>query len=121
MPRASRVWRCAATSLAQAFQDVGFLTTPLQFREGPTQPYQTLGDGELPKFSRELRDAMAATEGGTSRFGALAEVLNGILSKRWKMFTPPYCLLLIRTFLTLEGIAAQVRSRRRRPGAHARV
>ncbi|EGB04334.1 hypothetical protein AURANDRAFT_32640, partial [Aureococcus anophagefferens] len=52
--------------------------------------------------------AMAATEGGSSRFGALAEVLNGKLSKRWKMFTPPYCLLLIRTFLTLEGIAAQV-------------
>ena len=51
---------------------------------------------------------MATTEGGTSRFGALAEVLNGKLSKRWKMFTPPYCLLLIRTFLTLEGIAAQV-------------
>ncbi|KAH8048875.1 hypothetical protein JL720_15724 [Aureococcus anophagefferens] len=51
---------------------------------------------------------MAATEGGSSRFGALAEVLNGKLSKRWKMFTPPYCLLLIRAFLTLEGIAAQL-------------
>ncbi|KAH8098086.1 hypothetical protein JL720_1011 [Aureococcus anophagefferens] len=60
------------------------------------------------KFEDELRSAMAATEGGSSRFGALAEVLNGKLSKRWKMFTPPYCLLLIRTFLTLEGIAAQV-------------
>jgi len=95
-------------TLAQAFQDVGFLTTPLQFREDQTKPYQLLGDGELPRFAGELRDAMAATEGGTSRFGALAEVLNGILSKRWKMFTPPYCLLLIRTFLTLEGIAAKV-------------
>ena len=40
---------------------------------------------------------MATTEGGTSRFGALAEVLNGKLSKRWKDITPPYCLLLIRS------------------------
>merc|ERR1719198_1804092 len=51
---------------------------------------------------------MVDTEGGTSRFGALATVLNQVLAPRWKMFTPPYVLLLIRTFLTLEGIAARV-------------
>jgi hypothetical protein len=96
-------------SLARAFQDVGFLTTPLQFRENPKQAYELYDTpGGLDQFANELRTAMATTEGGTSRFGALAEVLNGKLSKRWKMFTPPYCLLLIRTFLTLEGIAAQV-------------
>ena len=37
-----------------------------------------------------------------------ASVLNQELSPRWKMFTPPYVLLLIRTFLTLEGIADRV-------------
>ena len=96
-------------SLARAFQDVGFLTTPLQFRENPKQAYELYDTPNgLDQFANELREAMATTEGGTSRFGALAEVLNGKLSKRWKMFTPPYCLLLIRTFLTLEGIAAQV-------------
>lgn len=96
-------------SLALAFADVGFLTTPLQFRESPKEPYGLYDSQDgLDKFANELRDAMASTEGGTSQFGALAEVLNGKLSKRWKMFTPPYCLLLIRTFLTLEGIAAQV-------------
>ena len=26
----------------------------------------------------------------------------------WQMYTPPYIILLIRTFLTLEGIAGQV-------------
>lgn len=26
----------------------------------------------------------------------------------WYMYTPPYIILLIRTFLTLEGIAGQV-------------
>jgi len=30
------------------------------------------------------------------------------LSTKWKMQTPPYVLLLIRTFLTLEGIASRV-------------
>ncbi|KAH8069020.1 hypothetical protein JL721_6222 [Aureococcus anophagefferens] len=96
-------------TLAFVFQKVGFLTTPLEFREAPGVPYRDVADAEgLAQFEDELRSAMAATEGGSSRFGALAEVLNGKLSKRWKMFTPPYCLLLIRTFLTLEGIAAQV-------------
>ena len=36
------------------------------------------------------------------------EVLNDKLSKRWKIFSPPYVFLLIRTFLTLEGIAEKV-------------
>ena len=96
-------------TLAFVFQKVGFLTTPLEFREAPGVPYRDVANAEgLAQFEDELRSAMAATEGGSSRFGALAEVLNGKLSKRWKMFTPPYCLLLIRTFLTLEGIAAKV-------------
>ena len=77
-------------SLARAFQDVGFLTTPLQFRENPKQAYELYDTPNgLDQFASELREAMATTEGGTSRFGALAEVLNGKLSKRWKMFTPP--------------------------------
>ena len=51
---------------------------------------------------------MNTVEGASSRFGALATVLNQVLAPSWKMFTPPYILLLIRTFLTLEGIAARV-------------
>ena len=47
---------------------------------------------------------MSEVEGGTSRFGALATVLNQRLAPRWKMFTPPYVLLLIRTFLTLGTV-----------------
>ena len=30
------------------------------------------------------------------------------MGQEWRMYTPPYIILLIRTFLTLEGIAAQV-------------
>merc|ERR1719393_577289 len=51
---------------------------------------------------------MNSVDDAGSRFGALATVLNQVLSPTWKMFTPPYILLLIRTFLTLEGIAGLV-------------
>ena len=88
--------------LSKAFQDSGFLTTPLRFREDKTTPYGE-APGGLAQFAGELRDAMAATEGGTSRFGALAEVLNGILSKRWKMFTPPYAPAAPKTSPSFGG------------------
>ena len=67
----------------------------------------TGNDLGLDRLSQDLENSMCEAEGGTSGFGALAEVLNG-LSRRWKMATPPYVLLLIRTFLTLEGIAGRV-------------
>ncbi len=101
--------------LAVCFRDVGFLTDPVQYRADPADafaPADVFGDdGEdplFPKFAAALADAMATVDGGTSRFGALATVLNQVLAPNWKMFTPPYVLLLVRTFLTLEGIAAQV-------------
>ena len=55
----------------------------------------------------ELRERMEACPGGGSRFGALSTVL-GDMGFFWQMYTPPYVILLIRTFLTLEGIASQV-------------
>jgi len=102
-------------TLAKAFKETGFVTDPVQFKPENGTSWQAFGvDAEtgedlgLAQFSTELADAMQSTEGGTSRFGALATVLNQKLAPRWKMFTPPYVLLLIRTFLTLEGIAARV-------------
>jgi|TARA_B100001094_G_C17527858_1_gene483220 hypothetical protein len=44
----------------------------------------------MTNCAAELGREMKATEGGTSRFGALATVLNQQLAPRWKMFTPPY-------------------------------
>ena len=102
-------------TLAQAFKDTGFVNDPVQFREDTSLDFTTFGVDEktgedlgLKQFSQELGEAMTTTEDGTSRFGAFATVLNQELAPRWKMFTPPYVLLLIRTFLTLEGIAARV-------------
>jgi hypothetical protein len=103
------------TTLAKAFKATGFVNDPVQFRSDTSLPFTTFGVDEktgedlgLTQFTEEVAQAMSETEGGTSRFGALATVLNQQLAPRWKMFTPPYVLLLIRTFLTLEGIAARV-------------
>ena len=102
-------------TLAVCFKETGFVNDPIQYKEEGSQFFTPFGIDEktgedlgLTKFSNELGEAMRSTEGGTSRFGALATVLNQVLAPRWKMFTPPYVLLLIRTFLTLEGIAARV-------------
>ena len=53
-----------------------------------------------------IERCLMAEEGGQSRFGALATGL-GAMSSRYKFLTPPYIVLLVRTFLTLEGIAAK--------------
>jgi len=103
------------TTLATAFKETGFVNDPIQYKPPGAAKFEAFGvnpatgvDEGLAQLSKELGEAMGEVEGGTSRFGALATVLNQKLAPRWKMFTPPYVLLLIRTFLTLEGIAARV-------------
>jgi predicted unusual protein kinase regulating ubiquinone biosynthesis (AarF/ABC1/UbiB family) len=106
-------------ALAVAFKDTGFINDPVRYKPPGSDKTAwreldlgidpvTGEDLALKKLSKELGEAMTSVEGGSSRFGALATVLNIELSGRWKMFTPPYIILLLRTFLTLEGIAAQV-------------
>ena len=90
--------------LVKAFMDTGFVGTPLEHRELTTDEW---GVGDPTRLERELREAMEAAEGGQSRFGALSTVLYE-LGNYWCMYTPPYVILLIRTFLTLEGIAERV-------------
>lgn len=95
-------------SLTDSFVDVGFVTEPIMYRDGLDENWRV-----DPRFGREqlaqaLANAMENTEGGKERFGSLATVLNKKISPNWLVFTPPYVLLLIRTFLTLEGIAAQL-------------
>jgi len=90
--------------LTDAFFATGFFGDPLMHRETPQSPW---GPGDRAKATEELAMRMQKEEGGLSRFGALSTVLFE-MSDRWEMFTPPYILLLIRTFLTLEGVAGQV-------------
>jgi len=116
---ASGIQGCLAedwVELTKAFKATGFICDPIEWKPGdPSDEFEAVGidpetgeDLGIAQLSGELGEAMRTVEGGTSRFGALATVLNQYLSERWKMQTPPYVLLLIRTFLTLEGIAGRV-------------
>jgi len=63
----------------------------------------------VPKaeFAGALKFYMEGEADGNTRFGALATGLAQMSSK-YKLKTPPYIILLCRTFLTLEGIASKV-------------
>jgi predicted unusual protein kinase regulating ubiquinone biosynthesis (AarF/ABC1/UbiB family) len=113
------------TALTKAFKSSGFISNPIEWKgpspDGSSGSVRDVDSDFIPvgydpitgedlgidELSKDLEKAMCGAEGGTSRFGALAAVLNS-LSEKWKMSTPPYVLLLIRTFLTLEGIAGCV-------------
>lgn len=95
--------------LVQSFVDTGFVGSPLEWRPEEAAPWQrTHPDGEpVQVMADELRTRMEAMPGGQSCFGAMSTVLSD-MGYFWQMYTPPYVILLIRTFLTLEGIAAKV-------------
>lgn len=95
-------------SMTEAFSDTGFITSPIMHRDSVNDLWRVDPKFGLEELAADLEFHMKTTEGGMSRFGALATVLNKKISPNWLVFTPPYVLLLIRTFLTLEGIAAQV-------------
>ena len=96
-------------NLVKAFVATGFVGDPIEWRAKEADPWQrTHPDGEpVEVMAAELMRRMEACPGGGSRFGALSTVL-GDMGFNWLMYTPPYVILLIRTFLTLEGIAGQV-------------
>jgi len=95
-------------ALTEAFVDVGFVTSPIMHRNSVEEMWRVDPNYGVAELAQELEQAMKTTEGGVSRFGALATVLNKSISPTWLVFTPPYVLLLIRTFLTLEGMAASI-------------
>merc|ERR1711862_171238 len=96
------------SALTEAFVDIGFVTSPIMHRNSLDDVWVVDPKYDKNKLAEELALAMQTTEGGVSRFGALATVLNKKISPTWLVFTPPYVLLLIRTFLTLEGMAASI-------------
>lgn len=95
-------------ALTESFADVGFVTRPIRHRSGPEDVWKVDPNFGLEELAVDLAEAMESTPGGKARFGALATVLNREISPRWLVFTPPFVLLLVRTFLTLEGIAAKL-------------
>lgn len=99
-------------ALARVFQAVEFIPKPddggFQRVIDPTArvfEYEPCSDDE---FAQALEAQMKGEDGGLSRFGAIAGALTK-LSNNYHMSMPPYIILFIRTFLTLEGIAAAVK------------
>eukprot|EP00793_Prasinoderma_coloniale_P001226 PRCOL_00004998-RA len=83
--------------LTYVFRDVGFAPPDKFYRYENNEPIECSAEEVAAAIGARLE----SVEGGTSRFGALATVLGG-LSGSYKFFTPPYIVLLCRTFLTLE-------------------
>lgn len=95
--------------LAQVFRDVEFIPKEgFQRVHGlPTNPSEYFFTPTTKEdFAIALEKQMKEEEGGNSRFGA---IFTGLvkMSGDFRLSCPPYVLLFIRTFLTLEGIAAQ--------------
>lgn len=88
--------------LVLVFQEVGF--TPKEGFLKRDDRSDTYKPATLEEMTKAVADTLSTEEGGQSRFGALATGLAK-LSANFKFLTPPYIILLIRTFLTLEGIA----------------
>lgn len=124
-------------ALTESMVDVQFVCTPIRHRTGVDDVWRIDPNYGINELAIELEEAMLSTEGGVSQFGALATVLNKKISPKWLVngvvwnihhflqfislihytslsllprlvFTPPYVILLTRTFLTLEGIAQTV-------------
>ncbi|XRB05640.1 ABC1 domain-containing protein [Pycnococcus provasolii] len=90
--------------LVGAFRDVGFTPADGYYRRDPVTREST--PCEADELADAVRNALEGESGGTTRFGALATGL-GSLSTRYRFLTPPYIVLLCRTFLTLEGLASK--------------
>lgn len=88
--------------LVLVFQEVGF--TPKDGFLKRDDRSDTYKPATLEEMTKAVANTLSTEEGGQSRFGALATGLAK-LSANFKFLTPPYIILLIRTFLTLEGIA----------------
>ena len=94
--------------LAYVFRDVGMCPPDNFYRRElvPGEKFKRNVPVSAEEMASAIDEALSGEEGGQSRFGALATGL-GAMSGTYKFLTPPYIVLLVRTFLTLEGIAAK--------------
>ena len=92
--------------LTYVFRDVGMCPAGSFYRKERVDGKKVETPCPPEEMAEAIETCLMAEEGGQSRFGALATGL-GAMSSRYKFLTPPYIVLLVRTFLTLEGIAAK--------------
>ena len=97
-------------ALTQSFIRTGFVKLPVAWRPEPGGEFvrgEYEGEDLVDRLTKELAERMEDSPNGASQFGALSGVLFK-MGLRWQMRTPPYIILLIRTFLTLEGVVDPV-------------
>lgn len=95
--------------VAQVMKDVDFIPSEgfQRVHGNPLEPgTYSFTPTTKEDFASALNDIMTEQDGGKSKFGAF---FIGLLkmSSNFRLKTPPYIILFVRTFLTLEGIAAQ--------------
>jgi predicted unusual protein kinase regulating ubiquinone biosynthesis (AarF/ABC1/UbiB family) len=93
-------WR----SLALDFQACGLVPELFEAKNKETGLYEIVS---VDVFADGIRQAICGEADGLTRFGALATGLGGA-SGTYRFLCPPFIILLCRTFLTLEGMAAVV-------------
>lgn len=95
------------TSLARCMQAVEFTTDPPRRNLNPGKSPPNYVDSTFEEFVDAMVKEIGETSDASARFGSMAVALKK-LSANFLMCTPPYVILLTRTFVTLEGIAARV-------------
>ena len=89
-------------ALTEAFVDIGFVNNPIMHRNGLGEKWRSDPKFGLPELTDELALAMQSTEGGVSRFGALATVLNKEISPRW-LGRSPFSFTKMLLFLLVSN------------------
>ena len=97
----SRNW----TSLAYSMQIVEFVPDPVKRNLRPNSTRPLWVDSTFDEFVEALGQEVGQDKDAQTRFGDMAAALKR-LSNRYLMLTPDYVVLMTRTFVTLEGIAA---------------
>ena len=101
--------------LTKAFKATGFINDPVEYRASTADNFKPVGfdpktgvDLGMEPLANDLEKAMNKVEGGTSRFGALATVLNKELSPTWKLFTPRKKFEIMLNSYCIDGIQLNI-------------
>lgn len=93
------------TALAYSMQTVEFVPDPVKRNLRPNSTRPLWVDSTFSEFVEALGQEVGQDQDAQTRFGDMAAALKR-LSNRYLMLTPDYVVLMTRTFVTLEGIAA---------------
>lgn len=93
------------TALAHSMQTVEFVPDPVKRNLRPNSTRPLWVDSTFDEFVEALGQEVGGDADAQTRFGDMAAALKR-LSNRYLMLTPDYVVLMTRTFVTLEGIAA---------------